>query len=112
MGLTTAGTAIELKDTVNSGGNLSVNALNSSTAAADLGILGTGTGATLTGLAISDGSTDIRVTLTNGKIVDIDLSPALTIQDVLDAITAAHANLSATLNATATAMTSASSAST
>jgi hypothetical protein len=42
---------------------------------------------------------DLRITLTNETtFVDIDLSTANTIQDVLDAITDAHTNLSADLN--------------
>ena len=104
VALDSAGTAIELTDVIDSGGSLQVVALNGSTAAADLGIEGTGTDTTLQGSAITDGSSDIRLTLTDGTIVDVDLSGLIILQDVLDAISTASASLTAQLNAGATAI--------
>ena len=89
VGLNAAGDAITLTDSQSGGGNLEVQALNNSTAAADLGILGTGQGSTLQGWPISDGAGDLRITLTNGTKVDVDLSDLTTLQDVFDAIHAA-----------------------
>ena len=97
VGLNSAGTALVLTDSKSAGGNLTVAALNGSPAAAGLGILGTGTGATLVGQPISDNSADIRITLTDGTKVYVSLSNLLTIQDVLSAIHQADPRLSANL---------------
>jgi len=88
--LNDAGTAIVLKDATVSGGNVRVDPLNGSNAAADLGIQRSGIGATLEGTPLSDSGSDIRITLTNGKIVGVDLSEALTVSDVIDLIGAAN----------------------
>ena len=77
------------------GGNLRVEALNGSPAAGDLGLLPSGTGATLEGFSISDGSSDIRITLTNGTPLGVDLSGLARVQDVLDAINDAHPAIAA-----------------
>src|SRR5262249_12208298 len=102
VGLSAAGDAITLTGAKSSGGNLEVQALNNSTAAADLGILGTGQGPALTGWPISDGAGDLRITLTNGTKVDVDLSTLATLQDVFDAIHAASSYLSTSLNSAQT----------
>ena len=98
MALNSDGTAILLTDKIDDGGNIQVTALNGSTAAADLGIEGTGNGATLEGTPVSDGASDLRITLTDGSYVQVDLTALTTVQDVLDAITGAHVNLTATLS--------------
>ena len=77
-------------------------ALNGSFAAADLGILGTGSGGFLEGTVITDVSNDVRVTLTDGSKVDIDLSGLQTVQDVLSAFDNADPRLNATINASGT----------
>ena len=97
VSLNSAGTGLVLTDTQTHGGNLTVASGNGSTAAADLGILGTGVGNTLTGQPISDNSTDIRITLTNGSNVYVDLSLLQTISDVLSAIDSASTDLDASL---------------
>ena len=104
VGLNAAGDAITLTDSLSGGGNLQVQALNNSNAAADLGILGTGQGSTITGWPISDGAGDLRITLTNGSKVDVDVSPLTTLQDLFDAIHAASPQLSASLDPTATSI--------
>ena len=96
------GTAIRITDTQQAGGNLSVIALNNSTAARDLGIVGTGSGATLLGTNISDNSSDLRITLTNGAKLDVSLTDALSLQDVFDTLSNANSHLSAGLNANQT----------
>jgi hypothetical protein len=73
--------------------------LGGSFAAADLGIDRVGVDKTLTGYAITDGTSDLRITLLNGDRVDLDLSDLDTVGDVLDAIEDAHASLLATLDA-------------
>ena len=99
VAINNSGTGLVLRDTTDDGNNIKVEARNSSPAAADLGILGTGVGPTLNGQAINDVSADIRVTLTNGNQVDIDLSGLETVSEVLDTITEAHARLSAAIDA-------------
>src|SRR5262249_53596890 len=59
--LDASGTKLVLTDTSGGLGNLTVAAVGGSTVAADLGIQKTGTGGTLTGDAITDFSSDIRV---------------------------------------------------
>ncbi|MCK4502633.1 MAG: hypothetical protein KAU22_06320, partial [Desulfuromonadales bacterium] len=71
---------------------------NGSQAAVDLGILATGNGATLTGTPFVSVAGDVRVTLSDGSVVDVTLSYAITVQDILDAFTAADENLTAELN--------------
>src|SRR6185295_82292 len=83
VGLDDSGTALVLADTGVGSGDVSVNALNGSMAAADLGILDTGVGAILEGSMITDVTGDLRVTLADGTQVDVDLSGATTVQDVL-----------------------------
>ena len=68
VSLDTDGTAILLADAQNNVGNLMVTALNGSTAAADLGIEGTGAGDELQGTPISDGASDIRITQTRSPL--------------------------------------------
>jgi len=97
--ITTSGSGLQLRDTVDDGGDLEVQALNGSNAAADLGILGPGSGLVILGTPINDVSGDLRVTLTDGTEVDIDLTGSETLQQVLDAITGAHDRLSATIDA-------------
>ena len=99
VGLTSAGDALTLTDSAGGSGNISVSALNNSPAAYDLGILGTGLNNALTGWPISDGAGNLRITLTNGSKVDVELTTLTTIQDVLDAIHAASPDLKASLNA-------------
>jgi flagellar hook-associated protein 2 len=109
------GTGIQLTDTTGGGGSLSVAALNSSNAAADLGILDSTAGATLTGsrlIAAIDSKLvrDLKglSTATLGTISitnragatsgPIDLSAAGSVQDVIAAINGAGAGVTASLN--------------
>lgn len=97
--INTAGTALVLVDSVAGGSNIRVSALNSSPAAADLGILGNGSGTTLIGSAITGVTTDLRITLTDGTELDFDLTGLTTIQDVLELFNTADSRLTATVNA-------------
>ena len=99
-----SGTALVLSDTSAGAGNLTVTAAGASTAAADLGLLGTGSGGTLKGQPISEGASDVVVTLTNGSKLYVDLSDALTLADVFELFAAASPRLSAALNAAGTAI--------
>src|SRR5262249_7578382 len=94
------GDTITLQDTGTGDGDLQVAALNGSFAPADLGILAPGSSGFLEGTVISDVSNDVRVTLTDGSTVDIDLTDLQTIQDVLGAFDDADSRLKATINST------------
>ncbi len=72
-----------LRDTKDLGGDLSVTALNSSFAAEDLGVLRTGSGPYLSGLPISDTSHDLRITLSDGTRLDVNLSSVDTVDELL-----------------------------
>ena len=63
-----------LKDTFDGGGDLTVTPLNGSFAAEDLGISGSDVGPTIEGFGIGTLSADLRLTLTDGGRIDIDLS--------------------------------------
>jgi len=78
------GQGIQLTDNTGGTGAFSVTALNNSAAASDLGILGTGSGGTLTGSAISQA--DFQVSLANGNTFDVSLGSSETLGDVLNAI--------------------------
>ena len=97
------GTAIRLTDTTVGAGNLTVTE-GASTTAADLGLLGVGSGGTLLGRRISDGASDIVITLTDGSRAYVDLSFVATLEEVLAEIHAANARLTAALNAAGTAI--------
>ena len=108
------GNGIQLTDTTGGGGAIAVSALNGSTAATDLGILGTGTGSTLTGKSLIASLDSTLVSSLNGGsgvplgtigIVDrlgnpatIDLSHANSVQDILDTINQAGIGVTASLN--------------
>jgi hypothetical protein len=100
--LNSEGNGLKITDASGGSGNLEVLALSGSDAADDLGILGSGMGDTIDGKPFVPLAGDIRVHLSDGTKVDIDLSGAETIQHVLNAITNAHENLSAELNAAVT----------
>ncbi|MDB5856869.1 MAG: Hemolysin-type calcium-binding region, partial [Ramlibacter sp.] len=95
-----SGTAIKLVDLTTGSSTFQVTALNSSLAAADLGILGAGTAGVLVGTSFSDESKDLRVTLASGAKVDVDLSGLQTLQEVLDLLSEAHPSLVASLTTT------------
>ncbi|MCY2998440.1 MAG: LEPR-XLL domain-containing protein, partial [Planctomycetota bacterium] len=98
------GSSIVLTDSALGTLPLQVTALNASTAAGDLGILGTAAGSTLTGIPLADDASDLRFTLTDGKSVGVDLTGLTTLDDVFQVIHSADARLTATLNATGTAI--------
>ena len=104
VGLDGGGRSLVIQDSRTNGGNVAVNALNSSLAADQLGITGVGSGAQLPGGPLTEGSGDVLVTLTDGSEVFVDFTNAETIQDVLDRLTDADPNLTATLNASAAAI--------
>lgn len=111
------GVSIALTDTSGGGGTLTVTALNSSKAAADLGILGTEQGGgVLDGSRLIAGINSVLLGSLNGgagiatpgsiTITDrlgaadtVDLSTAETLQDVIDAINASTAAVTAKINA-------------
>jgi len=101
---------------VKGGNDVVVTALNNSKAAADLGILGTGTGGTLAGQSLDGALNSVSLAALNGgkgltlgqmSITDrngasaiVDLSSATTVQDVLDIINnTGGINVTARLNA-------------
>ena len=106
VGLNAAGDAITLTDSGSCGGNLTVAGPEQLDRRGRPGDPRHGPGSTLAGWPISDGAGDLRITLTNGTKVDVDLSDVTTLQDVFDAIHAASPNLSASLDPTATAIRS------
>ncbi len=104
VGLNSAGDALVLTDSQSDGDPVAVSALNGSPVAAELGILGTGQGNTLTGWPITDYAGDLRISLQNGQKVNVNLSASSTLGDVLTAIAAASPFLTASLNAAGTAI--------
>ncbi|QDT66557.1 flagellar filament capping protein FliD [Calycomorphotria hydatis] len=101
----TSGGSLVLTDGSGGGGSISVVDLAGGSAAADLGIAGSIAGDTLTGSEVytvtgnfaltqlNDGNSihtasgdDLRITARDGTNIDIDLSSAVTVQDVIDAI--------------------------
>ncbi|MDJ0872048.1 MAG: LEPR-XLL domain-containing protein, partial [Gammaproteobacteria bacterium] len=96
------GSGLKIIDATTGSGDVRVSASNASGAAEDLGILGAGSGDTLYGTPFVGVSGDIRVLLSDSTEIDIDLSRTETVQDILDAITAAHEDLAAELNVTST----------
>lgn len=99
--------------TDNSGGTLTVSALNGSNAAADLGIAGSSTGNTLQGQAIMSPLNSVFISSLNGGSgltlgaftvsnangpTTIDLTGSRTVQDMIDKINSAGAGVTASLN--------------
>jgi len=95
------GRGIVIRDDSDGEGSFKVIELGG-TSAADLGILGTGEGNYVEGEHISRVAADIRFSFFDGTHVDVDLSGLATVVDVMDRITAAHADLSAVVNADGT----------
>ncbi len=93
-----------LTDTLDFGNDMSVTALNNSFAAADLGILGDGEGDGFVGFTISDTSADVRITLADGTLLEIDLTGALTLEEVLSRINEEDPRLRARINAAGTGL--------
>jgi flagellar hook-associated protein 2 len=111
-----AGTGLQLTDSAGGGGTLSVAAANGSSAAADLGILGSansGKTALTGGRLIAEidsklvsslnggsGATLGTISITNmaGTVTQVDLSHATSVQDILNAINSANAGVTASLN--------------
>jgi len=81
------GLGLQLTDNTTGTKTLSVTALNSSTAASQLGIAGTGADGVIDGSAISPA--DFEVNLSNGSSFGVALGSAQTIGDVLKAINTA-----------------------
>jgi len=115
--LTSGGNGIVLTDSSAGSGTTTVTALNNSTAAEDLGILGSSDTGTITsrdliaglntvllrslngGSGVTTGT--VRFQARDGTITDIDLSAAQTVQDILDTInaTTSTSKISAAINA-------------
>ena len=87
-----------LKDSFDGGGDLKVTALGGSFAAEDLGIIGEGVGQTLEGNAIGGIAADIKVTLTNGSVIKIDLSGLSTLDEVISKLNNYGESLTVTVN--------------
>lgn len=112
-----SGTHLVLTDNTSGPGTLTVNALNGSSAAKDLGILGTEQGGgVLTGSQIISGLDtvllkdlkggsgittpgSIQLTDRSGKTANVNLSSAATLSDVITAINGAGLGLTASVNA-------------
>ena len=108
---------IKLTDLTGGGGAFTVTALNSSSAAQDLGILGSGAGGALNGKPLLAGLGTVLVASLNGgqgftlgtisiksraagAATNVDLSGAVTVQDILDKINATpNIGVKASLNA-------------
>ena len=93
-----------LKDSFDGGSDLKVTALNGSFAAEDLGIIGDGVGQTLEGNAIGGIAADIKVTLTNGSVIKIDLSGLSTLDEVISKLNNYGESLTVTVNAAGTGL--------
>ncbi len=108
------GNRIVITDNTSGTGTLSVGSINGSYSAEDLGIASSVTGSSITGKALIAGLNDVllsrfnggdgvasgSIVITNsaGAITTIDLSSAETLQGVLDAINAAGAGVTASVN--------------
>jgi flagellar hook-associated protein 3 len=91
--LNATGNGITLTDTSGGAGNLSVAAAgNYISNGSDLGILRTGSGATLTGSNITLSTDDFRVSRRDGTSFTVSLKGTVTVQDVLDRINSADGN--------------------
>lgn len=115
-GISADGKRLELTDTTGGAGTFSVAAVNDSGAAADLGLLGSASGDTLTGgrvlsslgtvmlsslrggSGLSTGTISIK-SRAAGAATTIDLSSAATVADVINAINNAAAGVQASVNA-------------
>ncbi len=97
--INSSGTGIDISDMAGGLGNLVVADLGSSTLAASLGLVGTGTGRILYGRAAAY---DLRITLTDWSSVLVDIGSATTVGAVLDAIMAADSRVTAVINAAGT----------
>ncbi|MFC1588502.1 flagellar filament capping protein FliD, partial [Planctomycetota bacterium] len=118
--LNASGDGIEITDTSGGGGNFIISDINGSSTAAELQIAGSTAGNSLgaaSNLMFLDGETllsqlndgrgvrigvgsDFNVLMSDGLTnVAVNLDGAETVQDVLDAVNAAHANLEATITA-------------
>ena len=104
LSLNSEGTGFVLTDTTGGSSAIQVVALNQSTAAADLGILGSGTPSQFKGFPIADGSSDLMITMTDGTFVGIDLTGMTTIDDVLQLIELANDRLQAKMNSSLTGL--------
>ena len=100
--LNDAWNGIVLTDTTGGAGNLAAANLNGSSTATDLGLAAIGSGASLEGRPVVN---DLRITLTNGVSVEVNIGAAVTVQDVFTAITNADSRLNATFNAAGTGFT-------
>jgi flagellar hook-associated protein 2 len=114
--LVAGGNEIKLSDTSGGGGSFAVTALNSSNAAQDLGILATGSGGVINGKPLLAALDTVLITSLNGgqgftlgtisiqsraagSPASINLSAAISVQDVIDTINNASAGVKASLNA-------------
>ena len=91
-----AGHGIDISDTAGGEEYLTVDNLNGSTTATDLGLTGDSTGSLLHGQSLVN---DLRMTLCDGSIVKVNLGAAETIGDAIAAINGADSRLFAQLNA-------------
>ena len=73
-------------------------------AAQDLGIIGDGVGQTLEGNHIGQLAADLRVTLTSGGTVNIDLSGLTTLEEVITKLNTYGESLAVTVNAAGTGL--------
>jgi len=90
-----AGNGIDLSDSAGGDEYLTVDDLNGSTAATDLGLTGNSTGSRLYGQPLVN---DLRITLGDGSTVKVSLGGAETIADAIEAINGADSRIYAQLN--------------
>lgn len=91
--LNSSGNGITLTDSSGGAGNLTVAAAaNYDGNGSDLGILQTGSGATLTGTGITFSTDDFRITRQDGTWFNVSVNGAATVQDVLNDINNADGN--------------------
>ena len=100
--LNTTGNGITLTDTSGGPGNLTVaEAANFKGNGSQLGIVAAGTGGTLTGSSISFSTDDFQVTRRDGTKFTVNLTGAVTIQDVIAKINNADGNAGSSPHVTA-----------
>ena len=103
--VTDTGETIRLVDTGDGTHDLEVTALNESPAAEDLGILGTGSKGIIEGDPyLANVESDLRVTLTDGTKLDVDLTGYQTVQQVISGLDGLHRHLSIEINTTGTGL--------
>ena len=104
VALNAGGNALVITDNSGGTGSFTITALSDSTALADLGLDGFNGSQRYEGDLLTEIGGDLRITLSDGTVIDVELSAAQTIADVLEIISAYSDNLTASLNSDSTAI--------